>query len=212
MRLSLSIIIPVIVIDQLIKLWVKTHMMLHESIEVTSWFQILFTENRGMAFGMSPVGTNFLAVFRIVAIAAFVYLLVSAVRQKAGTAFVTAMSLIVAGAIGNLIDNTFYGLIFSESQPYVYAPFAEPAHLVSFGEGYADVLTGRVVDMFYFPLFTWPEALPVIGGDVFFGAIFNFADAAISIGAVILAVCFFKKSLKENKAATPGDASAEASR
>lgn len=181
------IILAVILIDQLIKFEIKTNFALHEAYPVTDWFVILFTENRGMAFGMQFVGTMFLALFRVVAIAFFCVVLGRTIRRRAPYGLVVCIALIIAGALGNIVDNLFYGLIFTESLPY-----AEPARLVAFGQGYGSFLTGKVVDMFYFPLFTWPEWMPLVGGDVFFGAIFNFADAAISCGAVALALFYYK--------------------
>lgn len=181
------LILAVIIIDQLIKFEIKTSFSLHEAYHVADWFEILFTENRGMAFGMQFVGTMFLALFRVVAIAFFCVVLARSIRRKAPYGVVVCIALIIAGALGNIVDNMFYGLIFTESLPY-----GEPAQLVAFGEGYGSFLSGKVVDMFYFPLFTWPDWMPLVGGDVFFGAIFNFADAAISCGAVALALFYYK--------------------
>lgn len=171
----------VLIIDQVIKFEVKTNMSLYESIDVTGWFKIFFIENRGMAFGMEFVGTMFLTLFRVAAIALFSFILVRIVRKKAPFGLIVCFALIVAGAAGNIIDNCFYGLVYSESLPY-----GAPAEVVAWGEGYSTFLSGKVVDMFYFPLFTWPDWMPLVGGDVFFGAIFNFADAAISCGAVAI--------------------------
>ncbi|MGN1259566.1 MAG: lipoprotein signal peptidase [Alloprevotella sp.] len=179
-----SIIPAVLIIDQIIKVWVKTHMMLHESIDVTDWCKIMFVENRGMAFGMSFIGTHFLTLFRIVAVIVFFILLIRLIKRRYPVGLIVCLSLVVAGAAGNIIDNCFYGLCFNESTPF-YAS-SSPAEYVGFGNGYAGFLSGRVVDMFYFPFFTWPEWMPFVGGDVFFGAVFNFADAAISCGAVAL--------------------------
>lgn len=170
--LSIGIIALVIIIDQLVKFYIKTNFSLHEEVEVTSWFRVHFTENRGMAFGLDFVSTSLLTVFRLIVILAFIGILFKAIKQRLQTGFLVCMSLIVAGALGNIIDNCFYGLLFTESLPW-----ASPAMLTTFGDGYAPFLQGRVVDMFYFPLFTWPQALPFIGGNVFFGAIFNIADA-----------------------------------
>lgn len=180
-----ALILAVIVIDQIIKFEVKTHMALHESIEVTSWFHILFTENRGMAFGMQFAGTMVLALFRVVAIAFFILALVRLIRRKAPMGLIVCLSMVIAGSVGNIIDNLFNGLVYTESFPY-----DTPAHLVPLGEGYGEFLSGRVIDMFYFPLFIWPEWMPLVGGNVFFGAIFNFADASISCGAVALALFY----------------------
>ena len=189
-----AITIPlIIIIDQTTKFAVKTSMCLYEKVEVTSWFHILFTENKGMAFGMSFVGTMFLALFRIAATALFIYLLYKIVKDKKyPKGLIVVVSMLIAGALGNLVDNFFYGLIFTESLPTYFAQ--GPAHLVPFGEGYGEFLSGKVVDMFYFPLFEWPDWVPLVGGDVFFGAIFNVADAAISI-AFVLALCFYSKYL-----------------
>ncbi len=181
------IILGIIIIDQIIKFEIKTSFFLHEDFIVArNWFHVFFTENRGMAFGMSFVGTMFLALFRVVAIAFFCVILTRLIRRKAPYGLVVCVAMIIAGASGNIIDNMFYGLIFTESTPF------DVAHLVSFGQGYGSFLSGKVVDMFYFPLFTWPDWIPVLGGGTFFGAIFNFADASISCGAVALALFYYK--------------------
>jgi signal peptidase II len=183
----------IIIVDQITKIWVKTSMCLYEKVDITSWFQICFTENKGMAFGMSFVGTMFLAVFRIIAIACFVYYFYKAAKNpQKPMGFLITIASILAGAIGNLIDNLFYGMVFTESLPAGYA-CAAPAQFVEWGAGYGEILAGKVVDMFYFPLFTWPEFIPLIGGDIFFGAIFNVADAAISVGAVVFILCYHKQ-------------------
>ena len=185
--LSVLLCIAIVLVDQLVKFEIKTNFSLYESYHITDWFQLVFTENRGMAFGMQFVGTMFLAVFRVVAIAYFAVVLARLVRRKAPYGIIVCVALIIAGAAGNIFDNVFDGLIFSESHPA-----SLPATLVPFGEGYGSFLTGRVVDMFYFPFFTWPDWIPVIGGDIFFGAIFNVADASISCGAVALALFYYK--------------------
>lgn len=191
--LAAIIIFAVILIDQIIKFEVKTSFSLHESYPVTGWFQLLFTENRGMAFGMQFVGTMFLAVFRVIAILFFCCTLARLIRRKAPYGIIICMSMIISGAIGNLIDNMFYGLIFTESTAY-----GAPAQLVSLGHGYGSFLSGKVVDMFYFPLFTWPDWVPFLGNQIFFGAIFNFADASISCGAVALALFYYRYITHEN--------------
>lgn len=177
----------IVIIDQFIKFEVKTHFSLYESLDVTSWFQILFTENRGMAFGMQFAGTMVLALFRVVAIGFFFVALVKLIRRSAPLGLIICLAMIIAGSVGNIIDNMFNGLIYTESLPY-----GEPSHLVAFGEGYGSFLSGRVIDMFYFPLFTWPNWMPFVGGHIFFGAIFNFADASISCGAVAMAIFYGK--------------------
>ena len=192
-----AITIPlIIIIDQVTKIAIKTSMCLYDKIEITPWFQLLFTENKGMAFGMSFVGTMFLALFRIVATGLFIYLLYKIVKDKKyPKGLIVVVSMLIAGALGNLIDNFFYGLFFTESLPSYLAQ--GPAQLVPFGEGYGEFLSGKVVDMFYFPLFEWPDWVPLVGGDVFFGAVFNVADAAISI-AFVVALFFYSKYLTFN--------------
>lgn len=184
---SATLIILLVVLDQCVKYYIKTHFALYESHEVTSWFRIFFTENTGMAFGMQFVGTIVLSTFRFVAITFFLYVLAVAVRRRAPFGLIVCVSLIIAGAMGNLIDNFFYGLLFSESTPW------EVADVVPFGQGYGSFLSGKVVDMFYFPLFVWPDWLPLVGGDVFFGAVFNLADAAISVGFVAALLFYYKR-------------------
>lgn len=192
---AVGIMLAVFVIDQIIKVAVKTNMHLYESIEVTDWFQIYFIENRGMAFGMDFIGTTFLSIFRIIAIIVFCVLLVRIIRRRLPIGLIACVSLVVAGAMGNIIDNFCYGMIFSESTPF------QISSLVSWGEGYGQMMSGRVVDMFYFPLFTWPEWMPLVGGEVFFGAVFNFADAAISCGAVAILI-FYNKYIIDKKETT----------
>ena len=193
---AIALILLVLIADQAIKVMVKTHMFLFERIEVMPWFHISFTENSGMAFGMEFVGTWILAIFRLAAIFFFCIYLRRLVQRKANKGFVFAIALIVAGAIGNLIDNCLYGLIFTESLPAYVA--SQPAHFVEFGHGYASFFNGRVVDMFYFPLFEWPTWMPIVGGSTFFGAIFNLADAAVTTGAIII-LLFYSKLIFSNK-------------
>ena len=194
-QLSLFIIFAVLIIDQIIKIWVKTHMFWHDSIRITDWFFIYFTENNGMAFGMEFIGKLFLTSFRIVAVALIIWYLVKIIRQNLKTGYIVCISLILAGAIGNIIDCVFYGVIFSESTHGTIANF------VPVGEGYSEWLYGKVVDMFYFPIIdtNWPEWMPFVGGEhfIFFSPIFNFADAAISCGIIAL-ILFYSKYLNEN--------------
>lgn len=191
-RLVWLITIAILIIDQIIKIEVKTNMPLHSDIEITRWFYISFIENNGMAFGMDFIGKLILSLFRIFAICLIAYYIWCQVKAKARTGYLVCLSMVLAGAIGNIIDNMFYGLIFSESTPYNIAT------LVNFGEGYASFLTGKVVDMFYFPIIetTLPEWIPLYGGDifVFFSPIFNFADACISVGVAIMLI-FYRKDL-----------------
>ena len=190
--LSAFIVIAVLVIDQIIKIWVKTNMYWHESIKITDWFYIYFTENNGMAFGMEIFNKFFLTGFRIIAAIAIAYLLVQYVKKNYKTGFLVCVSLILAGAIGNIIDCVFYGEIFSESTNSLLATF------VPIGEGYSEWFYGKVVDMFYFPIIDtdWPTWMPFVGGEhfIFFSPIFNFADAAISCGIIAL-ILFYGKYL-----------------
>lgn len=194
-RLSILIILLVLVIDQIIKISVKTSMYFHESIRITDWFYIYFTENNGMAFGMEIFGKLFLTLFRIIAVIAISIYLYKLIKKKmAKTGFIICLSLILAGAAGNIIDSIFYGLIFSESTPF------QLSHFVPWGSGYSSIFHGKVVDMFYFPIIDtyWPGWFPVIGGDrfIFFSPIFNFADAAISCGIIAL-LLFYSSYLNQ---------------
>ncbi len=188
-----GISLAAIIVDQAIKLWVKTHMYMHECIDITSWFKILFTENNGMAFGMELVDKWLLTSFRIVAVCFLIYIIGKLIRQGVDYLFLVCMSLVLAGAAGNIIDCLFYGQIF-DNPP---APFV--ARFVPFGTGYASLFHGRVVDMFYFPLveWSWPTWLPFLGGEhfIFFSPIFNFADACISCG-VIAILLFCRRQLQ----------------
>ncbi len=194
-QLAILIIFSVLVIDQLIKILVKTRMYWHESIRITDWFYIYFTENNGMAFGMEIFGKLFLTLFRIVAVALIIYYLVRIIKQGYKTGYIVCMSLILAGAIGNIIDSIFYGVFFSESTTSSLSTF------LPHGGGYSKWLYGKVVDMFYFPIIetTWPEWMPLVGGEhfIFFSPIFNFADASISCGIIAL-LLFYGKYVNES--------------
>jgi signal peptidase II len=181
-RLALIIVLSVLVVDQIVKMLVKTNMHLGQSIEIASWFQILFVENNGMAFGMEIIGKLFLSLFRILAIGFFVWYLIKILDKGFPTGYIVTVSFVVAGALGNLIDCMFYGLIFTQSSVIPQ----EVASFTSFGDGYAPFLYGKVVDMFYFPLWTWPDWMPLIGGDIFFSPVFNVADSCITCGVIAL--------------------------
>ena len=191
-RLATLIVVAILLIDQAIKIWVKTSMSLHESIHVFDWFYITFIENMGMAFGMQLGSKIVLSLFRVVAIAALTYYIWLEVKRKACTGYIVCLAMVLAGAIGNLIDCLFYGLIFNASSPYYVSYF------VPFGTGYAPLLMGKVVDMFYFPLIEteWPQWMPFVGGEhfVFFSPVFNFADASISVSFVLL-LLFYREEL-----------------
>lgn len=178
------LIVVILIIDQWIKIEVKTSMLLHESHEITSWFYITFIENNGMAYGMSFINKPILSLFRLIAIIVIGVYLFKQIRKNARWIYITLLSMVLAGAAGNLIDCMFYGLCFSASTPY------SVAYAVPFGEGYSEFLTGRVVDMFYFPLIVtqYPDWVPVYGGQefIFFSPVFNFADASISVSVVSL--------------------------
>lgn len=190
--LAIFIILAVVIIDQVVKIYVKTHFYYGESVTVTSWFQILFIENNGMAFGMELGSKIFLTLLRIVVVALVIYYITRICRNPLlKTGFLVCLSLIVAGAAGNIIDSVFYGIIFNNPAPPETATFA-------FGSGYAPLLQGRVVDMLYFPLFSfyWPDWFPFVGGErfLFFQPVFNIADAAISVGIIVL-ILFYSGQL-----------------
>ena len=193
-RLAALIIVAILLVDQAIKIWVKTSMTLHESIHITDWFYITFIENMGMAFGMQLGSKIILSLFRVVAICVLGYYIRNLVRQNARTGYIVCLAMVLAGAAGNLIDCMFYGLIFNESSPYYLSYF------VPFGTGYAPFLMGKVVDMFYFPLIEteWPTWMPVVGGDhfVFFSPVFNFADACISV-SVVWMLLFYREEISK---------------
>ena len=193
-RLATLIIVAILLIDQAIKIWVKTSMTLHESIRVTDWFYITFIENMGMAFGMQLGSKIMLSLFRVVAIGILGYYIWQQVKRNARTGYLVCLSMVLAGAAGNLIDCMFYGMMFNESSPYYLS------YLVDFGTGYAPFLMGKVVDMFYFPLIEteWPTWMPFVGGQhfVFFSPVFNFADASISVSVVLL-LLFYREEISK---------------
>ena len=182
--LALLFIVVLLVIDQVIKIAVKTNMRLYESIWITDWFQIHFIENNGMAFGLSFINKYALTIFRIVAVTLIAVYLRRQIQQGARKVYLVLLSMLLAGAAGNIIDCMFYGEIFTASSPFYVS------YLVPFGQGYSGFLTGKVVDMFYFPLIvtTWPDWMPFWGGDefIFFSPVFNFADACVSVSVVAL--------------------------
>lgn len=195
-KVSLFVLL-LLIVDQWSKIYVKTHFYLGESIEVFSWFKILFIENEGAAWGTKlsdilPIAESsaklFLTLFRLVAITAIGYWVMQTVKNKGPKLLIIAQILIFAGALGNIIDSVFYGIIFNHSNGQIASWMAEVP--------YSQLFHGKVVDMLYFPLVdtTWPNWLPVIGGNQFqfFQPVFNIADTTISTGVGILLV-FSKK-------------------
>ena len=197
---SAILVFIIIVLDQILKIWIKTNMHLGENFTVfEDWFLIYFVENTGMAFGWKFGGTTgklFLSLFRLLCIGLFIWVLRNLIKEKAAQSFILCISLILAGAIGNMIDSAFYGLIFDTGMTYN----AEAGRYVEYfgvstfsSDGYAPFLHGCVVDMFHFPIIKgfYPDWFPIMGGKrfVFFGPIFNIADAAVTTG--IFAILIF---------------------
>lgn len=192
--MAVAIVVAIQLIDQIIKIEVKTNMTLGEAKRVTDWFYIEFIENNGMAYGMKFINKLVLSLFRLFAIGFIGYYLAKIIKKNvAPLGYIVLIAMVLAGAAGNLIDCLFYGLIFDASTPFTVSQF------VPFGEGYSTFLHGKVVDMFYFPIIqtTWPEWVPYFGGSeyVFFSPVFNFADACISVGVVAL-LLFYRKQLE----------------
>ena len=201
MWIALAAIILILILDQTSKAWVKTNMHLSEIKEIFPWFKILFTENPGMAFGIELVDTYILTIFRIIVVSILGVVLYRLIKRDYKTGFILCFACIMAGALGNIIDCAFYGVLFNESN------FGKVAEFMPEGGGYSTFLHGRVVDMLYFPLIqtTWPSWVPKWGGDefVFFRPIFNIADSSICVSVFGL-LLFYRRtfSLYESKTKT----------
>lgn len=199
-KIPLLTVLSVLFIDQFIKIYIKLHYPLGEAVRVCGdWFILHFTENPGMAFGLEfggNYGKLILSMFRILASIGGIFYIRYIVKKGEHAGFIFSVSLILAGAIGNILDSAFYGLLFSESDEFNKAVFLPP------GGGYAGFLHGRVVDMFYFPIVsgTFPDWVPIWGGEQFqfFRHIFNFADASISVGVAVI-LLFQKKFIKKDE-------------
>lgn len=191
MKKPLLLIIGILLLDQIVKFWVKTHMYLGEEIRFADWAVIHFTENNGMAFGMEfggEYGKVFLTSFRLLFVIAIFFYLKKVIQEKANKLYIYCIAMVIAGATGNIIDSVFYGKLFNGSEFQIASFMPE--------QGYASWMHGRVVDMFYFPILSghFPSWFPLWGGDefVFFRPVFNVADASISI-SVILMILFQKR-------------------
>ncbi len=198
LKKSLILIVLVLFVDQVLKIWIKTNMYLGQEFNVLgNWFIIHFTENEGMAFGMKfggNYGKLLLSLFRIVAISAIGWFLFKLIKEKADKLYIISITLIFAGATGNMIDSALYGLIFTDS-------FFEIARIFPKEGGYGSFLHGKVVDMFYLPIIqgVYPDWFPLKGGEtfIFFRPVFNIADSSISVGVLLLIIFqkrFFKKA------------------
>lgn len=202
-RKSFLIVFLILLVDQIFKIWIKTNMFLYQDIYVFGdWFIIKFIENNGMAFGFDlpgDYGKMILSIFRIIAVIGIIFYMRHLIREKAPNGLLIAMSFILAGAMGNIIDSAFYGLIFNESTPF------SKAVLFPESGGYATFLHGKVVDMLYFPVIqgTWPSWVPFKGGDSFefFRPVFNLADTSISLG--VFAILIFQKRFFEKVSEMP---------
>lgn len=186
-----AIVLLIILLDQALKIWVKTSFYLGEDLRIFSWFHLLFIENNGMAFGMTIGSKLALTLFRIVAVAALLWYISRIIHiRRLPLGYLVCLAMITAGAAGNIIDCVFYGVIFNNPYP------PQVATLFPAGGGYAPLFMGKVVDMLFFPLFsfTWPSWVPVVGGEyfLFFQPVFNLADAAISVGIVALIIFYHK--------------------
>lgn len=210
LKKSILIVVLILLIDQVLKIWIKTHMALGDEFSVIGrWFLIHFVENNGMAFGFEfggDYGKIFLSLFRLIAIVGIGWYIVKLVKKDVSMGFIACVSLIFAGAVGNLIDSAFYGMIFTDS-------YGKVATLFPTGGGYASFLHGRVVDMFYFPLVSgiFPSWVPFVGGTdfQFFRPVFNIADSSISIGIFSIIIFYRSQFNKLGEKEKPAEVVAE---
>ncbi len=191
--IATAVLACVIIVDQAVKIWIKTHFYLGEDVEVLSWFHLRFIQNNGMAFGIELGSKLFLTFFRIVLVGVLVWYIGRLVRYaRVPLGYMVSVALVTAGAFGNIVDCVLYGEIFSNPYPPQVASF------VPWGEGYGGIFQGYVVDMLYFPLFAfrWPDWMPLVGGDTFsfFDPVFNIADSAITVGMALI-ILFYSKYL-----------------
>lgn len=202
----IAVILSVLIVDQVLKIFIKTHMSYGTGFNILGldWARIHFVENKGMAFGLSfggTVGKLILSGFRILMVGMLIYIIRGIIKTGESMGLLLCFSLIIAGAIGNIIDSAFYGMFFSES--LFHGP---PATFLADASGSLGFLQGKVVDMFYFPMLrgTFPEWLPFWGGDqfIFFRPVFNVADAAISVG-VISILLFHRRFFKNEQVHKP---------
>ena len=183
---SILLIFLVLLVDQASKIFIKLNFTIGDHIDVFSWFQIYFIENNGMAFGMEIISKLFLTLFRIFAVGALAYFIYTLIKKQARPGYILAVSLLLAGAAGNIFDSLFYGILFSESTPMQAANFLPETG------GYASLFHGKVVDMLYFPIIRNDA-----GETLFFSPVFNIADSAISIAVGIILI-FFRKDLNDS--------------
>ena len=182
---SVLLIFLVLLIDQASKIYIKLHFALGDHVNVLNWFQIYFIENNGMAFGMEIIGKLFLTIFRIIAVGALAYYIHLLIKKQIGTGYILTISLVLAGAAGNIIDSVFYGILFNDSYGHI-------ATLLPDGGGYSSLFYGKVVDMLYFPIIR-----NSVGETLFFSPVFNIADSAISVAVVIILI-FYRKELNDS--------------
>lgn len=182
---SLLLIFLVLLVDQVSKIYIKMNFALGDHVDVFNWFQIYFIENNGMAFGMEIIGKLFLTLFRIIAVGALAYYIHFLIKKQVSTGYILTVSLVLAGAAGNIIDSVFYGVLFSDS-------YGQIATFLPESGGYASLFYGKVVDMLYFPIIR-----NAAGETIFFSPIFNIADSAISV-AVVIMLLFFRKELNDS--------------